>query len=300
MLSGSGRTHMLRAPWMAIWPGVAISLAVFGFNMLGDALRDVLDPRLRGRVAGRRSLVYHRPRVPRPIDRRAATPADGARCRAWMACALASAALLGPAAAGGATFRVDPEQTRLAVRLYREGVGSALAHDHVVEATEIGGSVEYDAARPEASAIVIEVRTTSLRVDEPAARRRLGLEGDLSDSQRADVDKAMRAPDQLDVARHPTIRFVSTRVLAEGEGRLRVTGRLTLRGVTQEVTFPATVALDSGVLRGRATLTFLQSSFGYRPYRRPSRRDPEQGRGHAPRRPRGNPLKESGMKRAAR
>jgi peptide/nickel transport system permease protein len=33
---------------MATWPGVAISLAVFGFNMLGDALRDLLDPRLRG------------------------------------------------------------------------------------------------------------------------------------------------------------------------------------------------------------------------------------------------------------
>jgi peptide/nickel transport system permease protein len=49
MLSGSGRTYMFRAPWMAIWPGIAISLAVFGFNMLGDALRDVLDPRLRGR-----------------------------------------------------------------------------------------------------------------------------------------------------------------------------------------------------------------------------------------------------------
>ena len=48
MLAGSGRTYMFRAPWMAVWPGVAISLAVFGFNMLGDALRDVLDPRLRG------------------------------------------------------------------------------------------------------------------------------------------------------------------------------------------------------------------------------------------------------------
>lgn len=48
MLSGSGRTYMQKAPWMAIWPGVAISLAVFGFNMLGDALRDLLDPRLRG------------------------------------------------------------------------------------------------------------------------------------------------------------------------------------------------------------------------------------------------------------
>jgi peptide/nickel transport system permease protein len=49
MLSGSGRTYMFRAPWMAVWPGLAISLAVFGFNMLGDALRDELDPRLRGR-----------------------------------------------------------------------------------------------------------------------------------------------------------------------------------------------------------------------------------------------------------
>jgi peptide/nickel transport system permease protein len=48
MLSGSGRSFMYHAPWMALWPGAAISLAVFGFNMLGDALRDVLDPRLRG------------------------------------------------------------------------------------------------------------------------------------------------------------------------------------------------------------------------------------------------------------
>ena len=46
--SGSGRSFMYHAPWMALCPGAAISLAVFGFNMLGDALRDVLDPRLRG------------------------------------------------------------------------------------------------------------------------------------------------------------------------------------------------------------------------------------------------------------
>ena len=48
MLSGSGRTFMLQAPWMAVFPGIAISLAVFGFNMLGDALRDFFDPKLRG------------------------------------------------------------------------------------------------------------------------------------------------------------------------------------------------------------------------------------------------------------
>jgi len=50
MLSGSGRTYMLKAPWMVIFPGIALSLAVFGFNMLGDALRDLLDPKLRGRT----------------------------------------------------------------------------------------------------------------------------------------------------------------------------------------------------------------------------------------------------------
>jgi peptide/nickel transport system permease protein len=54
MLSGSGRSYMYKAPWMATWPGVAISLAVFGFNMLGDALRDLLDPRLRGGRLGQR------------------------------------------------------------------------------------------------------------------------------------------------------------------------------------------------------------------------------------------------------
>jgi len=52
MLSGAGRSFFYQAPWMAIYPGLAISLAVFGFNMMGDALRDVLDPRLRG-VGGR-------------------------------------------------------------------------------------------------------------------------------------------------------------------------------------------------------------------------------------------------------
>jgi peptide/nickel transport system permease protein len=46
MLSGSGRTFMYHAPWMALWPAPAISLAVFGFNMFGDALRDLLDPGL--------------------------------------------------------------------------------------------------------------------------------------------------------------------------------------------------------------------------------------------------------------
>jgi peptide/nickel transport system permease protein len=48
MLSGVARIYMLQAPWMVIWPGLALSIVVYGVNMLGDAVRDILDPRLRG------------------------------------------------------------------------------------------------------------------------------------------------------------------------------------------------------------------------------------------------------------
>ncbi len=48
MLSIAAAEYAQKAPWLVIYPGVAISLAVFGTNLLGDALRDTLDPRLRG------------------------------------------------------------------------------------------------------------------------------------------------------------------------------------------------------------------------------------------------------------
>jgi peptide/nickel transport system permease protein len=47
MLSGSAASYAEKAPWIALFPGVAISLGVFGFNLFGDSLRDALDPKLR-------------------------------------------------------------------------------------------------------------------------------------------------------------------------------------------------------------------------------------------------------------
>jgi len=49
MLSSTGRAFMEQAPWLAIFPGLAISVAVLGFNLFGDTLRDIWDPKLRGR-----------------------------------------------------------------------------------------------------------------------------------------------------------------------------------------------------------------------------------------------------------
>lgn len=48
MLNREARGFMTQQAWLALGPGIALSLAVFAFNMLGDALRDLLDPRLRG------------------------------------------------------------------------------------------------------------------------------------------------------------------------------------------------------------------------------------------------------------
>ena len=63
MLSGSGRSYMMRAPWMAFWPGLALATVVYGINMFGDAVRDLLDPRLRGGVG--RYGVRAKKEVPR-------------------------------------------------------------------------------------------------------------------------------------------------------------------------------------------------------------------------------------------
>jgi peptide/nickel transport system permease protein len=48
MLSGSGRSFMYMAPWLALAPGICLTLVVYGINVFGDALRDLLDPRMRG------------------------------------------------------------------------------------------------------------------------------------------------------------------------------------------------------------------------------------------------------------
>jgi len=48
MLSREGRGYMEMAPWLALYPGLALTITVYSLNMLGDAIRDLLDPRLRG------------------------------------------------------------------------------------------------------------------------------------------------------------------------------------------------------------------------------------------------------------
>jgi peptide/nickel transport system permease protein len=48
MLSGSGRAFMFHGPWLALAPGLCLTIVVYAINVFGDALRDLFDPRMRG------------------------------------------------------------------------------------------------------------------------------------------------------------------------------------------------------------------------------------------------------------
>jgi polyisoprenoid-binding protein YceI len=165
------------------------------------------------------------------------------------------------------TFTIDPAQSALVVQVFKDGVAARLAHDHVVQARKFSGTIAYDPQKPDASTIQVKVEVESLQADDPATRRKFGLDGEPSAKDRIDIEAAMKSDGQLAAARFPSITFASTSIAKQPDGRLLVTGRLTIRGVAQEVKFPAQVALESGLLRGRAQLTFKQSSFGYQPYR---------------------------------
>jgi polyisoprenoid-binding protein YceI len=82
------------------------------------------------------------------------------------------------------------------------------------------GTLRVDRAQPEKSSVEFTIQAASIDTNLP------------------DRDTHLRNADFLDAEKHPRITFRSTRVAAKGEGRYEVTGTLTLRGVTREVTLP--------------------------------------------------------------
>jgi peptide/nickel transport system permease protein len=65
MLSATGLEYMYLSPWMVLWPGLALTITVYGVNIFGDALRDLLDPRLRGGI-GRYGVKVKKTGVKQP------------------------------------------------------------------------------------------------------------------------------------------------------------------------------------------------------------------------------------------
>lgn len=150
--------------------------------------------------------------------------------RLTLAAALAASVIAGSAAAE--TYQIEPNHTQVHFS-YSHGGWSNIS----VRFDQVAGIITYDPADVAASTVevAIPVRSVSSGVD--------------------DFNAHMLSPDLFDAAKHPNASFKSTAVAAAGEGKLRVTGDLTIHGVTKSTTFDVTVN-KVGEQRGRPHIGF--------------------------------------------
>ncbi|MGQ9635256.1 MAG: YceI family protein [Bryobacteraceae bacterium] len=158
--------------------------------------------------------------------------------------ASALAFLLLPGLVSGATYQIDASHSTAAFTVRHmmvTNVSGAFG--------KLAGTVEFDPANPSASKIDVTIEAASV------------------DTRNPKRDEHLRSVDFFDVANHPTITFRSTKVERTGENRYRVTGNLTIRGVTKEVTLevettPEIQAQGTARFGASATTRINRKDFG--------------------------------------
>jgi YceI-like domain len=157
--------------------------------------------------------------------------------------------LTAPSAAQMAAKPIDVQHSKLTVYVYKSGMFSAFADNHVISAPIARGTI----ATGPSPAVEMTVNAADL----------VPLDPNLDPSKRGEVRSRMLGADVLDTAKFPTIEFKSTSVVAAGTERWNVTGRLTIHGVTRDVSFP--VARSDGRYFG--DIQIRQRDFGITPIR---------------------------------
>ncbi|MBA2662935.1 MAG: YceI family protein [Bradymonadaceae bacterium] len=175
-----------------------------------------------------------------------------------------------PAAPSMASYHFDQRASLLYVTIGQDpsALFSAMGHDHVVRASQWQGSMELRGNAEQACAFAIEVSVADLVADEPAMRERLGFDKPLTPTQRESIDRSMRAADQLDAARHPTItaRSISCTRAVGAANLLDVVVEVSLRGRTQELPLMIVIESDQGRLLAMGEFTLTHADFGFEPY----------------------------------
>jgi polyisoprenoid-binding protein YceI len=144
---------------------------------------------------------------------------------------------------------IDAQRSKLTVFVYKGGLFSALADNHVINAPIASGTI----VTTPSAAIEFVVNAADL----------VPLDPDLDQSKREEVRTRMLGAEVLDTSRFLTIKFVSTAIEAAGSEQWKVSGSLTIHGVTKTVTFP--VARSDGRYRGETRIR--QTDFGIKPIR---------------------------------
>ena len=154
---------------------------------------------------------------------------------------------LGAGMAAADARAIDVERSTLTVHVFKAGLFAAFADNHVIRAPIAEGHAS------EVGVLAVDVidHTAEMRVVDPT----------LPTDKRAEVQARMHGPEVLDSSRYSDIRFASTRVDPDGTDQWRVTGDLTLHGVTRPLMF--TVTRREGHFRGSASIR--QRDFGIQP-----------------------------------
>ena len=206
-----------------------------------------------------------------------------------LAALAAAGALLwfGAGEAPAAEWRVDPQRSVFAVLTHRAGLAARLAHDHLVVATGVAATLDFDPARPEATRCAATANVLALEIDAPEERAALAPRlvelGALSAGlppvdagDRAKVRAAMLGRGQLDAEQFPELAgelvSLSPRGGGSGAAGARVALgwdariRLTVRGRTLEKTVPVRWQVEGGELTAEALGDFRFTDFGITPY----------------------------------
>lgn len=155
-------------------------------------------------------------------------------------------AFAAPLAAAPVTYAIDPNHTDVIAQWSHFGFSHPIAHFGQAE-----GAITYDADNVGQSSVQVTLPLSGLEAHVPA------------------FNEHLRSDDFFDAANHPNVTFKSTRVEAAGEGKLRVIGDLTIRGVTKEVVLDTTInKIGEQPMAKRpaagfdATTTIKRSDFG--------------------------------------
>ena len=165
------------------------------------------------------------------------------------------------------TYILDIQSSDILVTTVKAGFAADLGHQHVIAATKGSGKIVHNAKNPTESSIQVTVDVPSLSVDAQVHRAKVNFEGDPpDDGDRATIKENMLKEDQLWGEKHTTVSFQSTSITGTGPGKVKVEGKLTIRGVTQSVSFPAKIKSSGSEFTGDAKVEITHGQFGMEPF----------------------------------
>ncbi|MEX2523640.1 MAG: YceI family protein [Gammaproteobacteria bacterium] len=163
-------------------------------------------------------------------------------------------------------YRIDRDNSELRILVFRGGPLAEFGHNHVIVAENISGDV-YLPPEFHHSGFRLRIPVSGFSVDPPSARKEEGgvFAKELSGQARDATAENMLGPDVLDAENHPVIQIRSVAISGPDWGP-DITVRITLRGISRDITVPVAVERNEDRLRITGTMELKQTDFGITPF----------------------------------